>query len=286
MTFLNSILRGLFDLLLLPFSTLPGWIPLSLLGLPLAVVALLAYKQFSDQAAIERIKARISSGFYEIRLFNDDLPKILKALGGLLRNNAVYIALSLVPLVVMLIPMWFLFAQLQFHYGYHGLDPEQSTTVTMTLKEEAIRSTDAPQVALMAPDGVRVESPAVWIPTKRQLAWRVVGEKPGRYQLQWTLPDSLTEGAGASNIQVDKSLVVTDDFWRISPGRYAKSLSKLLLYPAEPPFDRTAPVESITVNYPVRGVSFLWVEMPWMLIPLLVSIVFAFMIRDRMGVTF
>jgi len=276
MAFINSILCSLFDLLLLPFDRLPAWIPLTLLAAAMAVAALLVYKKFSDQAALERVKARIAAGFYEIRLFNDNLTKILKALGGLLRNNGVYVALSLVPLLVMLLPMGLAFAQLQFHYGYHGLQPHQSTTVTMTFTDDAVSGSAPPSVELEAPEGVEIETPAVWIPSKRQLAWRVVGEQPGRFQLMWTLPEGKT----------DKSLVVSNEYQRISPVRYEKGLLHQLLYPAEPPIAAALPVHSITVGYASRSIPFLGLELPWWLIWFLMSVVVALMIRDRMGVTF
>lgn len=275
MAFLNTIFRSLFDLLLLPFEQMAAWIPLTLLGFVLAVLALLTYKGFSDQDALERVKAKIAAGFYEIRLFNDNFGAIMRALGGLLKNNGLYVALSLVPLFVMLVPMVFVFAQLQFHYGYHGLEPGEPTTVTLTF-DESVDSTAPPQIELAAPEGVRVESPAVWIPKLRQYAWRVVGEQEGRHQLRWTLAEG----------QVDKSLTVTDDYERISPVRYAKGFLNQLLYPAEPPIDGNLPVESITVAYEPMAVPFLGMEWPWWLVFFVTSIVFAFMIRERMGVTF
>ena len=276
MTLLNTFLRGVLDITLLPLRALPAWVSLSLYGLVMAVLALLVYKRCSNQRAIEDVKRRMAASIFEIRLFNDDLRAILRAQGVLLRDNMKYLGLNLVPLVVMLALMLPLFAHLQFVYGYEGLPVGKPAVVTVKLDQEALGERGRPVVDLRVPDGVRVETGPVWVQNRRELAWRLVGDRPGRYELALDLDGSETT----------KSVVVANGLTRRSPVRQQPGVWKQLLYPAEDPLPRDLPVESITLDYPERDVSLLGIEMHWSIAILILSLVIALALRKRFGVTF
>jgi hypothetical protein len=273
---LNTFLRGVLDLTLVPLRAAPAWVSLGVYGLVLAVLALLVYKRCSNQRAIEDVKRRMAASIFEIRLFNDDLRAILRAQGTLLRDNLKYLGLNLVPLVVMVALMLPLFAHLQFVYGYEGLPVGKPAVVTVKLDDRALHDGNRPAVELRAPDGVRVETGPVWVKPRRELAWRLVGERPGRYELALDLEGSETT----------KSIVVASGLTRRSPVRQQPGLWKQLLYPAEDPLPRGLPVESIAIDYPERDVSLLGFEMHWSIAILILSLVIALALRKRFGVTF
>ena len=79
----------------------------------------------------------------------------------------------------------------------------------------------------------------------------------------------------------EKSLNATEGVVR----RSAKRVSALLdqfLYPAERPLPEDAPVRSISVSYPQAE----WVNTPqWIWIFFFLSMLFAFALRNRLGVT-
>jgi uncharacterized membrane protein (DUF106 family) len=276
LTPLNTFLRGVLDLTLLPFRALPPWVSLTLYSLVLAVLALLVYKRCSNQRAIEAAKRRMAASIFEIRLFNDDLRAILRAQGSLLRDNLRYLGLNLVPLVVMVALMLPLFAHLQFVYGYEGFRVGRPAVVTVALNEPALLHSDRPDVELRAPDGLRVEAGPVWVQPRRELVWRVVGERPGRYELALDL-----EGREAT-----KSVVVESGLTRRSPIRQESGFWKQLLYPAEDPLPSGLGVASITLDYPERDVSLLGFGMHWSIAILILSLVIALLLRKRFGVTF
>jgi uncharacterized membrane protein (DUF106 family) len=275
-TAINSFLRGVLDLTLLPLRTAPAWVSLTLYAGVMAVLALLVYKRCSNQRAIEAAKRRMAASIFEIRLFNDDLRAILRAQGALLRDNLRYLGLNLVPLVVMLALMLPLFAHLQFVYGYEGLPVGKPAVVTVELGEPELRDTDRPDVELRAPDGVRIEAGPLWLQPRRELSWRLVGERPGRYELALDL-----DGREAT-----KSLVVASGLARRSPIRQQAGLWNQLLYPAEDPLPSGLGVDSISLAYPERDVSLLGFEMHWSIAILILSLVIALVLRKRFGVTF
>lgn len=276
MSFVHLVLRGLFDLALMPFRALSPWVSLVPISLLTAILALLVYRRFSNQPALERVKNQIAASFFEIRLFNDDLRAILRAQWDLLRNNGVYLALNLRPMVWMLVPMLVLLTQLQFHYGYQGLAIGAPTVVTIDLAESAVTAGARPAVELRCPDGIRLERGGIWIPAKRRMAWRVAGEQPGRYEL-------VIEIDGAT---FTKTVVVSDEVVRRSPQRLRASFLNQILYPAEEPLDADSPVVAIRVPYPAASLPLFGFDINWIVAWLVLTMVLAYALRKRMGVTF
>lgn len=279
MSFLNGLLRPLFDLLLTPFRSLPPIVGLIVVSLVGAVAMLLVFKATSNQPKLEAVKRQIHACLFEIRLFSDDLRAILRAQIEILAHNAKYLSLSLVPLLWMIVPLTLAVAQLQFHYGYEGLAPGQDFLVKVQLVEgEAggpASGATRPAASLEAPRGLKVETPAVWIPSKRELAWRLRAEEQGDYDLTLKLGGQ----------EFSKSVQVSSAVRRRSPIRYASSFWNDLLYPAESPLPKGGPIESISVGYRDASVPLLWWPMPWIVVFFILSIVFAFALKGRMGVT-
>ena len=135
MNFVNGALRPLFDALLLPFRALPPIVGLLVVSLVAAIGMLLVYKRTSNQDRLEAVKRQIHACLFEIRLFKDDVPAILRAQTEILRHNAKYLALSLVPMLWMIVPLTLVIAQLQFHYGYRGLRPGEDFIVKARLSQ-------------------------------------------------------------------------------------------------------------------------------------------------------
>ncbi len=285
MATVNSILRGVVSAALTPLRGVPELASLAVIALVAAVGMLLVYKVASNQEGIAAVKTKIHACLFEIRLFNDDIRAMLRAQGELLGHNLRYMRFALVPMAIMIVPFFLLIAQLQFHYGYRSLAPGQPVIVQATLDpgwEGKVPTEDAggiakPVARLVAPAGVDVQTPALWIPSERQLAWRVAGEKAGDYRLSVELGDqrydkSLRVGAGA-----------TERLALISPIR-PRSVLDQLVYPAEPPL-AAGPVESISVAYPSHDVWFFGWNTHWLVVFFILSIVFAFALRNRMGVS-
>jgi uncharacterized membrane protein (DUF106 family) len=275
MSFVNAALRPVFDLLLAPFAGLPPIVSLVVVSLVVSVFMLLVFKRTSNQAGLEDVKRRIHAGLFEIRLFNDDLRAILRAQNEILRTNVSYLRLSLVPMLWILPPLVLVIAQLQFHYGYEGLQPGASTLLKVDLEPEAVTGA-RPRARLDLPPGLRADTGEVWIPAESQLAWRLVPESEGDFELGVTV-----DGVGP----VTKSVRVTDRTVRLSPVRVDRSFLSQLIDPAEPPLPRNGPIRAIHVDYPDREVSVLGFGMHWMIPFFVLSIAFAFALRGWMKVT-
>lgn len=273
MSWLNALLRSLFDALLYPFRELHPWVGLTLLSLVTGVAVLLVFKATSNQERLAEVKRKIHAGLFEIRLYNDDLRAILRAQNEILRSNLRYLWHSLPPMLWIIPPLFLVLAQLHFHYGYRGLEPGDPALLTVKLKPGAEVDNPKPPLRLEVPEGLRLDSAGVWAPSLRETTWRLVAEEPGDYRI----------GVGLGGESWDKSVRVSEAVVRRSPLRPSGLLDQLL-YPAEPPLPAASPIESIALDYPDTGIG-LFAMPTWMWVFFILSLIFAFALRNRLGVT-
>jgi hypothetical protein len=300
MSFLNGLIAALLDGLLFPFRGLPAIAGLAALSLLTAIALLLVVKKTSNQARLRDVKRLTQAGFFEIRLFNDDLRQILRAQLDILRHTLTYVTLSLVPLLWTIVPLTLVLAHLQFEYGYAGLEPGQSAVVTVTMKDEGstgggttsgtlmIGGPVRPELTLTAPDGVRVETPPVWIPSRREASWRVGAVREGAYDLALQVGSRPrdTSPAGTASVAIHttkiltKRVVVSRATMALrSPVRHDGGFLDTLLYPAEKPLPADSPIASIAITYPEQHLSVAGFELHWTIIFFGLSLLFALALR-------
>ena len=275
MAVLNAALRWLFDLALAPFASWPAIVPVALVSLAASVLMLVLYKHTSNQKQLDAVKRRIHAGLFEIRLFNDDIRSIFRALVEILRANGRYLGLSFVPMIFILPPLALIMGQLEYHYGYQGFRPGQRFLLECDLAPKAALSA-RPQVTLDLPAGLRAEIGPAWFPSQSRLAWRLLAERDGRYEVGIAV-------AGAA--RVTKSVSVTSRAVRLSPLRVGPGFADQLLYPAEPPLASDSPIRAVRLAYPERELSVLGHGMNWMIPFFGLSIVFAFALKGLFKVT-
>jgi uncharacterized membrane protein (DUF106 family) len=275
MSFVNALLRTAFDWLLYPFRGLaPIW-GLLAVSLVTAIGMLLVFKATSNQEALDRVKRQIHACLFEIRLWNDDMRAIFRAQFEILRRNVTYLRYSLMPMVWIILPLFFVVAQLQFHYGYDGLEVGETTILEVALAPGTVQAGAAkPDARLSLPAELVAETPAVWSAANRQLSWRLRAAGEGSFEI----------GIELDGESYRKTVVVADDIRRRSPNRI-RGFWKELVYPAEAPLPGAGPVETIELRYPDREVSLLGWRSHWLVHFFILTIVCAFVLRKPMGVT-
>jgi uncharacterized membrane protein (DUF106 family) len=288
MPFLNALLVPAFDLLLAPVRALPPMAGLAVVSCATAVVMLVVFRRTSDQARLAAVKRSIHAALFEIRLFNDDLRAILRAQAEILRHNATYLRLSMVPMLWVIVPLVLVIAQLQFYYGYAAISPGQPVLVKARLRNITAQArqgtagfgagsnggTAVPDASLEAPAGIRVDTPAVWLPAASEVVWKILPAAAGEYELRVRV-GSETHG---------KTLIVSDAVARRSPMRLEEGFLNQILYPSEAPLPGGSAVSAITVDYSEADVSVFGWELHWMIVYFALSIVFAFALKKPFGV--
>jgi uncharacterized membrane protein (DUF106 family) len=270
-TVLNALMSRTLDVLLAPFRHLPPIAGLTVVSLVTAVAIMLVFRATSHQQKLVDVKRRIAAALFEIRLFNDDLGAVFRAQAELLRHNATYLRLSLVPMLWMFVPIAILVAHLEFRYGYTGLTPGEPVLFKVTLRDGASGS----GAVLEAPPAIRVLTPAAWFPASKEVAWRIEAATPGEYEL--------TARIGAERFT--KSLEVGDGVVRRSPERVAAGFWAELTNPSEPPIPEGAAVTSISVRYAKRDIRVLGWDLNWLVVFFVLSTVFALLLKKPLRVT-
>jgi hypothetical protein len=268
----NAALRVLFDAVLFPFRGMHPLVGLTVLAVPFAVLALVLFKATSDQAALEKIKAKIHAGLFEIRLFNDDIRAILRAQFEILAHNGRYFLQNLVPLLWMIGPFVFVMGQLQFQYGFEGLTPGESALLKVQLDGQ--RAAARPEAALTVPDGLEAETAPVWFPARNELVWRLGARAEGSYDVR----------VQVGGEEVTKSVRVGEGPARRSPLRVSPAVLDEILNPAEAPLPKGAGIASISLDYPEAVGNFAELS-AWVWAWVGLTMVIAFALRGKFGVT-
>ena len=269
MAALNAGLAAGVDVVLAPLSGLPPLAGLIVVALVTAVGMLAVFKRTSDQARISAVKRSIHASLFEIRLFNDDLRAILRAQADILRHNATYLRLSLMPMLWVIVPLVLLIAQLQFHYGYAPLQPGERVLVKAQVRGAG------EGVTLDTSPGLTLDTPAVWFPGAQEVVWRLRAAEAGRHELRVKVGSEVH----AKSLQVGGGVV------RRSPVRLERGVINQILYPSERPLPRDGQVAAITVAYAERDVSVFGWDVNWMVVYFALSVIFAFALRKPFGVT-
>ncbi len=273
MGILNALLGGAINALLFPFRDLHPLVGLTVVSVVAGVAMLLVFKVTSNQKGVTAVKRRIAAGIFEIRLFNDDPRAIVRAQFDILRHTFTYLGLNMVPVLWMIVPLVLVIIQLQFHYGYRGLEPGDVALVKVTFNGAA--PPDASDVSLEVDPGIEVESPLLWIPSLREADWRIAVTQPGEHEVRVRI------GGEAFG----KRVRVTEAVVRRAPVRPSSRVVDQLLNPAERPLPADAPVQSITVTYPEARIGFLFWEAHWLVVFFVLSILTALVLQRPFKVT-
>jgi uncharacterized membrane protein (DUF106 family) len=268
MLLVNRLLDSVFDLLMRPLERVDVVTGLAVVSVFTAIAILVVVRITSDQRAMAAVKRQIHADLFEIRLFNDDLRAILRAELQILRRNATYLRLSIAPMLWMLVPAALVIAQLQFFFGYSGVEIGEPMVITAQLKS------GRQLAALEVPPAIRVETPAIWVPALNQIMWRIVPTAPGDYQLALRIADDT----------YDKSVHVSDGLTRRSPARLEPRLLTAIVYPSEAPLPDSAPISAIRIDYPKSDIQIFGRPVHWTVLYTVLTLAFAFLLRRPLRV--
>jgi len=263
---INSIMTSIFDALLRPFAALSPWSGIAVVALLTGVVMLVVYRYTSNQRAIRRAKDRIRAHLLEVRLYRDDMRVLLRAQKDILLANLVYLAHSLRPLAVMIIPVVLILIQLNAHYGYRPLRPGDAAILAAQFAPGDVTAA-APR--LIVPRGLTVEALPLHIPSLREVDWRIRAQSRGRYVV------SVVTGGQRLNKQV----VVSDRRARVSPARVGSGLWAIAMNPGERPLPQGSAIRSIAVQYEPAPLPFFRWNLHWLVGFFILSIAFGLALK-------
>ncbi|MCI0444313.1 hypothetical protein L0152_14025, partial [bacterium] len=235
---LNHILNSIFDGLLGLFASLDPAYGLLVISVITGILMLIVFRYTSDQKGIKRAKNLVKAHFLATRLYKDDIAQMLATMKNIIVSNLFYMSKSVKPMLFMLVPVGLVLIQLDSRYEHRPFKVGESTVITVrqqTSDEANTTSLDAlAKISLSAPSGIKIETPAIRIPGKAEVSWRIKMEQEGSFDL-------LINDAGR---EFQKRVFVSNALTALSPSKDRKSFSASLFSPAEPSLPSDAPVES------------------------------------------
>jgi len=267
-----SVINSAFDSLFEPLADRSPLLSLSVFSLATALLILLAYRFTSNQPAIRRVKNHLQAHLLEVRLFQDQLGVVWRAYGRLLRATLVYLGWSLVPLIVVALPITLLIAQLDLRFGLRPLQPGESTLLVVHVDDPGT----VESVAIDFPEGVVGTAPLVRIPAERRVVARIESRAAGRSEI------AVLAGEG----QALKEIVTGGGLQRLSRARLRGGWLERLLEPGEEELPRTGVISSITLQYPERLLALGSLELNWLVLYFLLTLVAALALKPLVGAEF
>lgn len=255
MSFLNRALTAFFEPVLGALDHLGRGTALVLVSGIFGVLALLLFKRLSWQRGIKAAKDKIKAHLIEIRIYQDDLRVVLRAIGKVLVRNFQYLGLNLVPFAVLALPFTFVVAQLVVHYGFAPLPivadpssvlPGKGTLVEIVLTPE--QGSRAGEMTVRYPAGIVPISPLVRVPREGRAFVEVVATKPGAFLLEV----QLTRGA-----HVTKTIVAGEGHARALQPERGQDFLSALLWPLEEPIEKGSPFATVRFAYPDSNLGWL-----------------------------
>ena len=267
-----NILNSIFDLIFAPFSNMaPVW-AISVISLVTGVVMLIIFRYTSNQDGIKGAKEKIKGYLLEVRLFNHDLQQMLKSQKKILSTNLTYMRYSVTPMLVMIIPVIFILVQLDSRYAFRPFNAGEKAVISLKLDDGV--SINEADVELKLPEGVKLDAMPLRIENENEIDWRVIVEKEGNYELIFNV-------RGKSYTKKLSALPVL--------GRVGATIEKvnyehLLLTPAETPLSSESAVQEIRIDYPEMKLMFWGVDVHWLIVFFVLSIISAFGLKGVFGV--
>jgi len=256
---INTAANRTCDLLFRPFAGLHPLIPLAVFSFFTGVVMLVAYRFTSNQPAIRRAKDRMQAHVLAVRLFQDQLGVVLHSYGRILGATLGYLRLSLVPLLVMFVPLALLLVQLDARFAYRP----PRVGEPLLLRVQVARPELVEGVSFGLPDSVALTAPLLRDAVEKEVIARIESRAPG----VWTI------GVDLAGSRYTKQMIVSDHLENISTARVGPGFVDRLLHPVEDPLPAAAPIVAIALDYPERRITLGRFGLNWIVVFFVLSLV-------------
>jgi len=256
-----------------PFMLLGPALGMIVLSVVVGALVLLIFRYTANQRGLRQSKDQMQGALLGIVVFQHDTAVMFSEEWRLVRGAMTYMLNGLRPLAVMIVPVMVVIAALGMFYAHSPLAPGARTTVTV---RGARAGASALLDASLAPGpGVEVETPALRVPSRAEVCWRIRATAPGAHPLAVRV-------GGQTYV---KTLVVGGKgrMTALSPVRVRGAFWTMLLDSAEAPLP-AGPVDQISVQYPSARWQLGPLGMHWLLAFFILTIIVGLVLKGPMRV--
>ena len=255
-----------------PFDRLGDFWGILFLSLLSSLIVLLVYRWVSSPRRIRHAKDQIKASILAIRMYRDYWRVTLNSFIRSLVYTLKYFLLNFAPLILILPILVPVFAQMEVRYGMRPFHPGE----TVVVKARFSGDVGDMNVVLEPGEGMTAAMNPVVVKALGEVNWKLRVEKEGTHEIRLKGPD----------FSAAKSLVAGQHIGALSNRRYARSSWAHFLYPVEPLIKNPGPLESVSLRYPGKLVSFLGTRIHWLIHYLVLMLIMVLGLRKRFGVEF
>jgi hypothetical protein len=267
--------------MLYPFSFINDFWGILFLSLLTSLIALIVYKYLSSPTKIKRAKDKIKANILAIRLYKD-LWKVIA--GSFLKSlfyTMKYFALNIGVIIIILPVLLPLFVQMDVRYGMRPFQVGEEIIIKAAFSQDP----NELNIQLLESENFKPKMNPVFINAFKDEE----KSKPLR-EVNWKV-EATGEGAAKIRIKVngkvfEKTLLVGEHKKTLSAKKLAASSIEHFIYPVEDLFPENSELKYIYINYPGKDISFLGMEIHWLIYYLLLVLILVLALRKRFGVEF
>lgn len=254
----NQAVGVVFDLLLAPFAGLaPVW-GLLFVSVLSGVVLVLLYGKVSNQAGLRKVKNRIFSYLLEAVIYRHDLKLCLGAQAKMFAQAFVYVAYAIPPILVLMIPCLIILAQLNLRYDVRGFSSGEHGLLEVRFSDPDVLE----DVQLKTSPGLAA-TPALRDPEQGKAYWRLDAKGSGAQQISLNFSSSAPEFTQAVVFNQSGTAIWAKNYknWLLS-----------LIYPASSGFSKSGTLAELKLSYPEMRYRIFGINMHWLVVFAIVSI--------------
>jgi hypothetical protein len=238
------VIAGFFRAVLEPFAGRPAILAALVWGALTGLLLFLAFRRFTNIAAVRSWKRKRSAHVLSLYLYGDDPALSLRSLGQIAKANAALLLYALPPLLIAAPFVTVIAVNLNEFFTRTPLADGGAAVLTVRLSSfQANRPCDA---SVKAPGWLHVDLPPVHIPAANEISWRIRATSPRH---------------GFVEIACNGERVIKEIDARVTPRYFAKlrarDLPSSLLHPAESRLPR-GPIERIALSESLTEPWILW----------------------------
>ncbi|MBN1656419.1 MAG: hypothetical protein JXA30_21800 [Deltaproteobacteria bacterium] len=267
---LNSASNAVGGLVFFWIARVPGELSITIISAIIGVLLLILFKYTSNQKAIGRVRDEINAELLAIKLFKDSLRVTFVSQARLFWGSLKLLAYSLIPMLIMIVPVSLVLAQLGLWYQARAFRIGEPITVKLQLNRSF---DDLTALELEPAPGFETVVGPVRVFSKKEVYWKLRALAGGEHRLVFRVGDTAYE----------KRVAVGASLMRLSRKRPSSQFLDALLHPLETPLPPASTVRAIELFYPSRDSKICGTNY-WIIYFFVVSMVFAFVFKPILKV--
>jgi hypothetical protein len=248
---------------------LPAWI-VFLISIGIGLLMVIVFGYASDQKAIHVAKDHLKAHLLALRLFQDQIPVVLRSYGQIVLATGSYLRLAFKPLLWVILPLTIFAVQADRYLGSMPLEEGQ----TFLVKARVTNSDVLNYASLQLPNGLAITAPAVHVPAENEVVWRVLAQGKGNYEVKVQVSDQTCS----------KNVMVASGLHRLSSIRLRGEFWRRMFFSGESALPESGMIRTIEVQYPERHIAFAGVAWSWIWLFFVLSLLAGFLFKSILGI--